>query len=165
MKKVAFVSVVVLVLLIVLLVGVNAIYFLGRSDANEGSESLERISEASLDVGGEGSDVEQELMREEIAGEIVPSEESTDSVILDMDEISKHNIKEDCWILIFGKVYDVSGYAIDHPGGEPNILNNCGTDAGKEFKSKGTKGEDHKSTTYEFINSFYIGELNGVYIA
>eukprot|EP00276_Gloeochaete_wittrockiana_P019051 CAMPEP_0184356640 /NCGR_PEP_ID=MMETSP1089-20130417/103960_1 /TAXON_ID=38269 ORGANISM="Gloeochaete wittrockiana, Strain SAG46.84" /NCGR_SAMPLE_ID=MMETSP1089 /ASSEMBLY_ACC=CAM_ASM_000445 /LENGTH=41 /DNA_ID= /DNA_START= /DNA_END= /DNA_ORIENTATION= len=32
-------------------------------------------------------------------------------------EISKHTSDNDCWILIHGKVYDVTDFLDDHPGG------------------------------------------------
>lgn len=33
-------------------------------------------------------------------------------------EVAKHATKEDCWLMIKGKVYDVTGWGADHPGGE-----------------------------------------------
>ena len=34
------------------------------------------------------------------------------------EEVSKHNTKDDCWLIIHGKVYDVSDYVDEHPGGD-----------------------------------------------
>ncbi len=42
-------------------------------------------------------------------------------------EVAKHNKPNDCWIIIEDKVYDVSGYLNEHPGG-PIVLT---TRAGK----------------------------------
>lgn len=33
-----------------------------------------------------------------------------------LDEVSKHNTPEDCWIIVKGKVYDVTKFAPLHPG-------------------------------------------------
>tara|TARA_B110000208_G_C11721475_1_gene413000 strand:- start:311 stop:547 length:237 start_codon:yes stop_codon:yes gene_type:complete len=48
-----------------------------------------------------------------------------------LEEISKHNTLEDCYIIIDNNVYDMSNFS--HPGG-PIILNYAGIDATKIFK-------------------------------
>lgn len=40
-------------------------------------------------------------------------------------EVSTHNTRKDCWIIIKKKVYDVTPYVEEHPGGNA-ILNNAG---------------------------------------
>ena len=45
------------------------------------------------------------------------------------DEVRKHSVKGDRWIIIEDLVYDVSRFAKRHPGGD-RIINNCaGEDA------------------------------------
>lgn len=34
-----------------------------------------------------------------------------------MEEVAKHNTKDDCWTVYKGIVYDVTDYAPAHPGG------------------------------------------------
>jgi len=47
-----------------------------------------------------------------------------------LDEIQKHNKKDDCWIIIGGEVYDVTNYLKDHPGGAtPIVCYSGGVDA------------------------------------
>jgi cytochrome b involved in lipid metabolism len=41
------------------------------------------------------------------------------------EDVARHNKPNDCWIIVDGKVYDVTSYILDHPGGE-SILNNAG---------------------------------------
>ncbi|XP_066353812.1 cytochrome B5-like protein [Miscanthus floridulus] len=48
------------------------------------------------------------------------------------EEISKHNTRKDCWIIIKDKVYDVTPYVEEHPGGDA-ILNNAGGDSTRGF--------------------------------
>lgn len=36
---------------------------------------------------------------------------------LDAAEVAKHNTPSSCWIVISGKVYDVTQYLEHHPGG------------------------------------------------
>ncbi|KAM5539775.1 hypothetical protein V8D89_006588 [Ganoderma adspersum] len=48
-------------------------------------------------------------------------------------EVAKHNKKDDCWVIIDGKVLDVTAFLPDHPGGEKAILLYAGRDATEEF--------------------------------
>uniref|UniRef100_A0A5B7AX38 Cytochrome b5 heme-binding domain-containing protein n=1 Tax=Davidia involucrata TaxID=16924 RepID=A0A5B7AX38_DAVIN len=72
-----------------------------------------------------------------------------------MQEASQHNTKEDCWIVIDGKVYDVSSYLDEHPGGDDVVLAATGIDATDEFEDAG-----HSKSARELLESFCIGELD-----
>ncbi|KAK9458907.1 FMN-dependent dehydrogenase-domain-containing protein [Lipomyces oligophaga] len=48
-------------------------------------------------------------------------------------EVAKHNSKESCWVIVHGKVYDVTEFLPEHPGGQKIILKYAGKDATKEF--------------------------------
>lgn len=41
---------------------------------------------------------------------------------ISVEEISKHNTKEDCWIVVDGKVWDITDFAPEHPGGGKSTL-------------------------------------------
>ncbi|CAA6668011.1 unnamed protein product [Spirodela intermedia] len=43
-------------------------------------------------------------------------------VIYTLADVSKHNTHEDCWLVIDGKVYDVTKFLDDHPGGDDVLL-------------------------------------------
>ncbi|KAF2860273.1 hypothetical protein K470DRAFT_217448 [Piedraia hortae CBS 480.64] len=49
------------------------------------------------------------------------------------DEVAKHNSRESCWVIIHGRVYDVTDFLPDHPGGPNIILKHAGGDATEEF--------------------------------
>ncbi|TEB37469.1 fumarate reductase [Coprinellus micaceus] len=49
------------------------------------------------------------------------------------EEVAKHNKKDDCWVIVDGKVLDVTAFLPDHPGGEKAILLYAGRDATEEF--------------------------------
>lgn len=36
---------------------------------------------------------------------------------IDPEIVKRHNSEEDCWIIVRGKVYDVTYYLNTHPGG------------------------------------------------
>jgi flavocytochrome c len=50
------------------------------------------------------------------------------------DEVKKHCSEKDCWIVIRDKVYDVSEFMADHPGGKESILIYAGADATEQFE-------------------------------
>lgn len=41
------------------------------------------------------------------------------------DEVQKHNNKDDCWVIIHGKAYDVTEFMPEHPGQSPDTLVYC----------------------------------------
>lgn len=75
-----------------------------------------------------------------------------------MDEIAMHSTQGDCWLLIDGKVYDVSEYS-RHPGGDA-ILEGCGRDATTLFETRPMgSGTPHSAKAREKMQEFYIGDL------
>ncbi|ODQ79316.1 hypothetical protein BABINDRAFT_161727 [Babjeviella inositovora NRRL Y-12698] len=48
-------------------------------------------------------------------------------------EIAEHNTHDDCWVVIHGKAYDVTGFLDEHPGGSAIIMKFAGKDATKKF--------------------------------
>lgn len=51
-----------------------------------------------------------------------------------MEEIAKHNKKEDLWVVVKGVVLDLTNWLDDHPGGPQALLNFMGRDATEEFE-------------------------------
>ncbi|TFY80695.1 hypothetical protein EWM64_g3318 [Hericium alpestre] len=47
--------------------------------------------------------------------------------------VAQHNTRESCWIIVHGKVYDVTDFLDEHPGGSKIILKYAGKDATQEY--------------------------------
>lgn len=70
-----------------------------------------------------------------------------------IEEISKHNKEDDAWIIIDNKVYNVTDYLDEHPGGD-SILKNVGGDA-----SEGAHGPQHPASMWDVLKLYYIGDV------
>ena len=72
-----------------------------------------------------------------------------------LEECKKHNTIDDCWLVMYEKVYDVTPFMDDHPGGSEIMLDVTGRDSTDDF-------EDvvHSSTARKQLEGFYIGELH-----
>ncbi|VFQ63043.1 unnamed protein product [Cuscuta campestris] len=68
-------------------------------------------------------------------------------------EVALHNKRSDCWIIIKDKVFDVTSYVEEHPGGDA-ILAHAGDDS-----TEGFYGPQHATRVFEMIDDFCIGEL------
>jgi len=90
-----------------------------------------------------------------------PVEKAIEEPSLTLAEVTKHDNRADCWMIIRDKVYDVSVSKFqDHPGGEP-IFEGCGIDATVLFETRpmGT-GTPHSALSIEkILPTFYIGDL------
>lgn len=68
--------------------------------------------------------------------------------------VATHHTSDDCWVIISGKVYNVTSYIPHHPGGPNQIISRCGTDATQAFAGVG-----HSSQAQQALASFYLGTL------
>ena len=50
-----------------------------------------------------------------------------------LEEVQKHNTKDDCWVIVNGQVLDVTSFLSDHPGGAQAIIAYAGRDATEQF--------------------------------
>ncbi|EAW08016.1 FMN-dependent alpha-hydroxy acid dehydrogenase [Aspergillus clavatus NRRL 1] len=53
--------------------------------------------------------------------------------VFDAAEVAKHNTPDSCWVILYGKVYDVTNFLSEHPGGAKIILKLAGKDATEEY--------------------------------
>lgn len=71
-----------------------------------------------------------------------------------LEQVKKHNTENDCWIIVHGKVVDVTDYLTKHPGGKKLILRNGGEDVTKDFEAM-----FHSSKARKILSTFIIGEV------
>ena len=81
------------------------------------------------------------------------SETQKNSQVFSRSEVAKHTNADDVWIILKGKVYNVTPYVQEHPGGEA-ILRNAGGDA-----TDGFFGPQHPDRVFDLIDDFLIGTL------
>ncbi len=74
-----------------------------------------------------------------------------------LSKISEHDSEESCWLAIHGKVYDVTEFLSEHPGGAA-ILEGCGKDATEQYETKPT-GNTHSQNARDMLEEYYIGDL------
>jgi cytochrome b involved in lipid metabolism len=87
-------------------------------------------------------------------------------ITLNMAEISKHNSESDCWMLINGKVYDITSYFGNHPGGNGTMAATCGTDATDAYMTKDPYASSsgnrsaHSSRAQGLLTNYFVGNFN-----
>jgi len=60
---------------------------------------------------------------------------SSGSLAISAEQVGGHSKEGDCWVILNGKVYDVTAFLPDHPGGKKAILAYAGKDASEEFNA------------------------------
>ncbi|MES2436891.1 MAG: cytochrome b5-like heme/steroid binding domain-containing protein [Patescibacteria group bacterium] len=84
---------------------------------------------------------------------------STAAKSFTLAEVSAHNTKADCWLVINAKVYDVTKMIANHGGGDA-ILEGCGKDATTLFMTRPMgSGTPHSAKAQSFLPNFLIGDL------
>lgn len=72
-----------------------------------------------------------------------------------LEDIRTHNMNNDSWLIIHDKVYDITGFLEEHPGGEEVLLEQAGADASESFEDVG-----HSTDAREMLEQYYVGELH-----
>uniref|UniRef100_A0A8C9S2H4 Cytochrome b5 type B n=1 Tax=Scleropages formosus TaxID=113540 RepID=A0A8C9S2H4_SCLFO len=72
-----------------------------------------------------------------------------------LEEVKQHNTSTDSWLVIHDRVYDISSFLEEHPGGEEVLLEQAGADATESFEDVG-----HSLDAREMLQQYLIGELH-----
>jgi cytochrome b involved in lipid metabolism len=78
-------------------------------------------------------------------------------------DIVKHNSVSDCWVIYSGKVYDITTYTNQHPGGS-SVYNaqTCGHDVTAYLQGDATaagRSHSHSAKAYYTLAQFEIGTV------
>ena len=71
------------------------------------------------------------------------------------EEIALHNKPGDCWLVLEGKVYDVSPYMNEHPGGALTMIGEAnGREAIEAYEDA-----EHSKLARNMLKTYLIGTL------
>ena len=74
--------------------------------------------------------------------------------VICLEEVSYHDTREDGWLVIFDKVYQVTEYLMKHPGGEEVMMEYLGYDATMAFRGVG-----HSEVALRTLQAYVVGIL------
>jgi len=79
--------------------------------------------------------------------------------VFTLEEVQKHKSgkgdDKSVWFVLHDKVYDVTKFLDEHPGGEEILVENSGKISTEEFEDVG-----HSSDAREMMKEYYIGDLH-----
>ena len=77
-----------------------------------------------------------------------------------MEQVSKHQNAQDCWIVIRSQVYDITSYIPKHPVPQKILMAYCGKNADQGWDTKDKKKpRTHSKMAKELLEQFHIGSL------
>jgi 4-hydroxysphinganine ceramide fatty acyl 2-hydroxylase len=80
--------------------------------------------------------------------------------VVSRTELASHTTAKSCYVVLKNRVYDVTGFIHDHPGGADLILDHAGDDV--EALMEDELSHFHTETAYEILDEFVIGRLEAV---
>jgi len=86
-------------------------------------------------------------------------QEQPQPAVYRLTEVAQHNTSrgenKSIWTVIHDKVYDITQFLDEHPGGEEILIENAGIDSTEAFEDVG-----HSSDAREMLEQYYKGELH-----
>ncbi|XP_015115426.1 cytochrome b5-like [Diachasma alloeum] len=74
--------------------------------------------------------------------------------IISLNQLSRHDRHDDCWIAVYDRVYDCTEFIAKHPGGQDVILEYAGRDATLAFVGSG-----HSAEATAILQDYLVGQL------
>lgn len=73
-------------------------------------------------------------------------------------QVRSHCHEDSCWVIVNGKVYDITSFLADHPGGDGILLEFAGTDVTSVLEDMSY--HSHSEAAYDLLTELYIGDLD-----
>ncbi|KAJ8483137.1 hypothetical protein ONZ45_g14714 [Pleurotus djamor] len=73
------------------------------------------------------------------------------------EDVEAHKSLSSCWVVRGQRIYDVTAFLPDHPGGEDYILKFAGTDISAAMKD--ANEHEHSDSAYDMLEEYLIGRL------
>lgn len=73
------------------------------------------------------------------------------------EDVAEHASASSCWVSYKGRVFDVTRFLPDHPGGDELVLKFAGRDV--EDAMRDATEHEHSESAYEVLNEFFIGRV------
>ncbi|KAI9032800.1 hypothetical protein CLU79DRAFT_692950 [Phycomyces nitens] len=73
------------------------------------------------------------------------------------EQVAEHASESSCWIIYNNKVYDVTTFVGDHPGGQDIVMQFAGTNVTNVMTDPTV--HVHSDATHDLLNEYYIGDL------
>ena len=130
------------IILAIVIVAGGAFYFLSNN--------------SSSDYANTYTSTDTSTPRETTNPQATTTATSTQKVVsYTLAEVSTHKDAKSCWATINGKVYNLTAWINEHPGGPDKILSICGKDGTAVF----TGQHGGQSRPESILASFFIGNL------
>lgn len=71
-----------------------------------------------------------------------------------LEEVAKHNKPDDLFIVVQNKVYDITDFCEDHPGGAESLMRLAGLD-----NTEGFSGIQHPAKVWDMIQDYFVGDV------
>ncbi|KAE8715653.1 Cytochrome b5 [Hibiscus syriacus] len=73
-----------------------------------------------------------------------------------LSQVAQHKSKKDCWLVIDGRVHNVTELQEEHPGGEEALIEWAGKDATQAFNDIG-----HSKLAHKLLLKYRVGIIQG----
>ncbi|ORY98402.1 cytochrome b5-like heme/steroid binding domain-containing protein [Absidia repens] len=77
------------------------------------------------------------------------------SKVFSTADVNAHQSRGDLWVVVHNKVYDITEFVVEHPGGEEVLFDEAGKDATESFEDIG-----HSDEAREMLEKYLVGELD-----
>lgn len=75
--------------------------------------------------------------------------------LVTLEQVKLHHTPDDLWMIIYNRVYDITSFSKDHPGGVEVLYDCGGADATQAFEDVG-----HSDQAFTMLGPYLVGEVH-----